>query len=202
MLRSIARSSLLVALVSSLVAAPSRADDAPTAAAPAATTSDSGSTSKGATNGGSSWTAPAANNMTNRLVYAGVGEGGGYGSFFAVRGGLQWGFVSVADGFSLNGYAEVGLGICCGYLFVPLEAGATVSYDKLPVKIFAGLGFTAIPNTVSGASTPLGVDIMTMGVYPLPIVAKGFSAQVELGVYAVSGGWASFHSNFGVGYSF
>ncbi len=109
MLRSIARSSLLIALVSALVAAPARADDAPATATPAATASDSSSTSKGATNGGSSWTAPAANNMTNRLVYAGLGEAGGYGSAFALRGGLDWGFASVADGFSINGYAELGL---------------------------------------------------------------------------------------------
>ena len=78
-----------------------------------------------------------------------------------------------------------------GTLF-PLTAGAAVRYDKLPVGILGGLGFTVMPNSINGAPTPVGLAIQGMGFLPLPQVMPNFGANLQIAYHILNNGFGLF----------
>jgi hypothetical protein len=67
-----------------------------------------------------------------------------------------------------------------GKTYFPLAAGAGVRYDKAgPLQILGGLGLAIAANTGS-SSTPVGVRIMGMVLYPLTQVNPNLSIQTQL----------------------
>jgi hypothetical protein len=89
-----------------------------------------------------------------------------------------------------------------GDLFFPLAAGAGVRYDKAgPIQLLGGLGFALLPHTGSGPSTPLGLRIMGMVLYPLPQLNPNLSAQAQISYDFLSDSTHLFAFTVGVGYA-
>ena len=65
-------------------------------------------------------------------------------------------------------------------IILPIAVGAGVRYDKAgPVQLLGGLGFALLPNTASGAGTPVGLRIMGTGPYKITSFPSSTAATVE-----------------------
>ncbi len=154
----------------------------------------------------------AGTKATGNFVWGGIGlyrvgitvdfgggsvSGSSTGFGFNVGGAIN--LVPITPDLQLAGWANAAIAFPSINVY-PLTAGLAVRYDKLPVQLLGGLGFTIMPN--GGNDTPLGLDIMVMGLYPLPMVAPRFSAEAQMSYNILSSGYSLFTFTVGAGYGF
>ncbi|MGZ6126013.1 MAG: hypothetical protein ACXWLR_13685, partial [Myxococcales bacterium] len=113
------------------------------------------------------------------LGFYDVSNNGGQGAFGLHVGGAA-NLLSLTPDLPLIGWADVGIGFPSGGTIFPLKLGAGVRYDRAgPVQLLGGLAFAILPNS-GGSTTPLGVGLMGMVLYPLPQVHRNLSVQAQL----------------------
>lgn len=169
-----------------LIAGPAFAETAPPpAAAPLSTTPANGMTGTKA---------------TGRFGWAGIGiyDFSGFAEF-GLNVGAAVNVLPITPDLEGAVWGNAAIAFGSGTLF-PLTIGGGVRYDKLPVQLFGGLGLTAVLS--SFGTTPVGLDIMAMGLYPLPQVDPHLSAQGQISYNILSNGFSLFTLTAGVGYSF
>jgi hypothetical protein len=147
-----------------------------------------------------------ANAGTKRSAYIGWAGLGLYSvdgtATFALHAGGAVNLLPLAPDLPLIGWADVGVGIAGAVVF-PLKLGAGVRYDRAgPVQLLGGAAFTVMPTTVSGASTPVGISLMGMVLYPLPRLNPNLSAQAQIGYDILSANGGTFELTVGVGWAF
>ena len=144
---------------------------------------------------------------TKRSAYIGwAGLGfysvGGTGAF-ALHAGGAVNLLPLAPDLPLIGWADVGIGFASGGTVFPLKLGAGVRYDRAgPVQLLGGAAFTVMPTSISGASTPVGISLMGMVLYPLPQLNPNLSAQAQIGYDILSQGAGTFELTVGIGWAF
>jgi len=147
---------------------------------------------------------------TGRFAWGGLGfynfsfDCGGFGGCsttdFGFNAGASVNVLPITPDLPLTVWGNVALAFGSG-TFLPLTAGAGVRYDKLPVQLFGGLGLEIVPHT-GGGSTPIGVEFLVMGLYPLPQVDPRLSVEAQLSYSILNQGFSLFVFTAGVGYSF
>lgn len=124
----------------------------------------------------------------------------GSSTYFGFHAGGAANLVNLTPDLPLVGWGDIALTLGSD-LFFPLAVGAGVRYDKAgPVQLLGGLGFALMPHT-GGGTTPLGLRIMGMLLYPLPQVHKNLSAQTQLSYDILSNGFHLFTFTVGVGWA-
>jgi len=119
---------------------------------------------------------------------------------FGITGGGAYGFVQLAPGLMLNGWGDIAIALGSD-TYLPINVGAGVTYDKLPVVLFGGLGFElAVPT--GGGSTSEGVDIKVMGLSPRAQVMAHLAAQAQFNIAFLSNSLTIWTLTVGAGYSF
>lgn len=156
--------------------------------------------------------APTDDSMagTKRTPYIGWGGIGlynvssnGSSSAFGLHVGGAANLLSLTPDLPLIAWADVGLGFPTGGTIFPLKAGAGVRYDKAgPVQLLGGVAFAIMPNSFTGAPTPVGVGLMGMVLYPLPQLHRNLSAQAQIGYDILNNGFGLFTLMFGAGWAF
>jgi hypothetical protein len=122
-------------------------------------------------------------------------------TYFGFHAGAAANLLQLTPDLPLVGWGDVALTLG-GDLFFPLSAGAGVRYDKAgPVQLLGGVGFAILPNTISGAPTPVGVRLMGMVLYPLPQVHPNLSAQLQLSYDILNNGFHLFTFTVGAGWA-
>ncbi|HUJ29182.1 MAG TPA: hypothetical protein VLW85_24350 [Myxococcales bacterium] len=191
-------------LAGAICAAPAFAAPSPAPApAPAATPAPaSTSSSTGAVNTGRiAWGNIGLYDIGISVDVPGFGSVSSSSSYFGINAGAAMNILPLAPDLPLAVWANVAISFASGGQFFPLTAGAAVRYDKLPVQLFGGLGFTIMPNTSSGSPTPVGLAIQLMGLYPLPMVNPNLSADLQIAyhilndnfslwTFTIGGAWA------------
>ena len=130
----------------------------------------------------------AGNGFTYSEADFGVGAGG------AVN------LAQLTPDVPLAGFANVAIAFATGGLAFPLTAGAAIRYDKLPVQLLGGLGFTIMPNS-TGAGTGVGAGILLMGLYPLPQLDPRLSAQAQIQYHLLTNNLSLFEFVVGAGFA-
>jgi hypothetical protein len=148
-----------------------------------------------------------ANAGTKRSAYIGWAGLGFYSisgtGAFALHAGGAVNLLPLAPDLPLIGWADVGIGFASGGTVFPLKLGAGVRYDRAgPFQLLGGAAFTVMPTSVSGASTPVGISLMGMALYPLPQLNPNLSAQAQIGYDILSEGASTFEFTVGVGWAF
>lgn len=157
-------------------------------------------------------TAPAA--PTNaRVVWGGIGYynvsvtiNTNFGSFsnsagaFGINGGGAFNVAQLGTDVPLALWGNVALGFPSGFTILPFSVGAAARYDKLPVQLLGGLGFTLMPQP-SGPSTVAGGCIQAIGLIPLPDVNRNFSLQFQIAYHILSNSEQLFTLTGGVGWA-
>ena len=158
--------------------------------------------------------APAAGKPIQHLAWGGVGlysisesVDTPLGTFsssttnFGFNGGAAVNLVPLTPDLPLAVFGNVALTFGSDFSAFPITGGAAVHYDKLPVQLLGGLGFTLMPHT-GGGNTPLGLGILLMGLYPLPQVAPNVSAQAQVQYHIMNDGFSLLVFDIGAGYTF
>jgi hypothetical protein len=117
----------------------------------------------------------------------GFGSVSGSSSYFGLNAGGVYDVIALAPDLPLGVMGNVAFAFGSD-VFVPITVGAAVHYDKLPVQLLGGLGFTLMPHS-GGGSTPLGVGLLLMGSYPLPQVRPGLSAYAQFQYHFLNDGF-------------
>jgi len=131
----------------------------------------------------------------SRFGWGGIGIGGsrytfddGFGfsasstdTTFDINLGVAVGFLPITSGLSLDVWGSLSANIG-SYVYFPISVGVGVVYDRLPIQLFGGLGFSLVPNTVPSelVGTAVGADIILMGIYPLPKVLPHLGGYAQL----------------------
>ncbi len=137
------------------------------------------------------------------IGYHNVSAGGGGEGAFGIHVGGAANLLSLTPDLPLVGWADIGLGFPSGGTIFPLKLGAGVRYDKAgPVQLLGGLALAILPNSFTGAPTPIGLGLMGMALYPLPQVQRNLSAMVQIGYDFLSDSWGLFTLMFGAGWAF
>lgn len=121
---------------------------------------------------------------------------------FGFNAGGAYDILPLTPDLPLSIVANVGLAFGSFGVTIPITAGAAVHYDKLPVQLLGGLGFTIMPNTGTNAPTPLGLGILLMGSYPLPQIKPGVSAMAQFQYHFLSDGFSLLVFDVGIEYGF
>jgi hypothetical protein len=130
----------------------------------------------------------------------GFGTVSGSSTYFGFHAGGAANLLSLTPDLPLVGWADIAMTLGSD-LFFPLAAGAGVRYDKAgPVQLLGGLGFALMPHT-GGGTTPLGLRIMGMVLYPIPQLSPNLSAQVQISYDFLSNGFHLFAFTVGAGYA-
>jgi len=130
----------------------------------------------------------------------GFGTVSGSSTYFGFHAGGAANLINLTPDLPLVGWGDIALTLG-GDLFFPLAVGAGVRYDKAgPVQLLGGLGFALMPHT-GGGTTPLGLRIMGMVLYPLPQVHRNLSAQAQLSYDILSDGFHLFTFTVGAGWA-
>ena len=88
-------------------------------------------------------------------------------------------------------------------MILPIKLGAGVRYVRAgPVQLLGGVALAFMPNTFSGAPTPVGVGLMGTVLYPLPQLHPNLSAQAQIGYDFLSDGFGLFGLTAGAGWAF
>jgi hypothetical protein len=145
----------------------------------------------------------AGTKRTPYIGWAGIGlyDVSGSGAFgFHVGGAVS--LLSLTPDLPLIGWADAGIGFPSGGTIFPLKIGVGVRYDDAgPVQLLGGLDFAITPNSYSGISTPVGLGLMGMVLYPLPQVHRNLSAQVQIGYDFMNNSFGTFWLMFGAGWA-
>ena len=121
---------------------------------------------------------------------------------FGIGAGGAMNLAQLSPDVPLAGFVNAAISFASGGQFFPLTAGAAVRYDKLPVQLLGGLGFTLMPNS-GGANTGVGLQFpLLMGLYPLPQITPNLSAQVQFAYNFLNNGLSLLQFTFGGGYAF
>ena len=144
---------------------------------------------------------------TKRTPYIGWGGLGlynvssGVGStYFGFHAGGAANLIQLTNDLPLIGWGDLAMTLGSD-LFFPIAVGAGVRYDKAgPVQLLGGLGFALLPHT-GGGTTPAGVRIMGMVLYPLPQLNPNLSAQVQVSYDILSSSVQLFTFTVGAGYA-
>ncbi|HEY6909214.1 MAG TPA: hypothetical protein VI356_07585, partial [Myxococcales bacterium] len=122
---------------------------------------------------------------------------------FAIHAGGAVNLLPLTPEMPLIGWADVGMGFASGGTVFPLKLGAGVRYDRAgPVQLLGGAAFTVMPTTVANASTPVGISLMGMVLYPLPQLNPNLSAQAQIGYDILTESASTFELTVGVGWAF
>ncbi len=187
----------LLALAAGLVAAPARAQ------APATPTTTIDSSGRGPGYVGDTYVWGQIGFYTLGIS---VSSGGFSASASTTNFGLGVGgaknLLPLAQGLNLAAYVDLNVDLATGSTAFPVSIGALARYDGLPVHLAGGLGFTAVFGSFGDASTPLGVDIMLQGAYPLASVMKNLSAQAQFHYHILSNSFSLWSFTIGAGYGF
>src|SRR6201999_269810 len=73
-------------------------------------------------------------------------------AYFGISAGAALDVLQLVPDLQLSIFGNAAIAFGSDLVF-PLDAGAAVHYDALPVMLFGGLSFSVVPNTASGAST-------------------------------------------------
>lgn len=131
----------------------------------------------------------------------GFGTVSGSSTYFGLHAGGAANLLSLTPDLPLVGWGDIALTLGSD-LFFPVAAGAGVRYDKAgPVQLLGGLGFVLMPHTGGGPSTPLGLRIMGMVLYPIPQLNPNLSAQAQISYDFLSDGFHMFAFTVGAGYA-
>jgi hypothetical protein len=180
-----------------LLAAPAAAP-AP-APAPATTTTSS----NGAVNTGRvAWGNIGLYDIGISVDVPGFGTVSGSSSYFGINVGAAVNVAALTPDIPLALWGNAAISFASGGQFFPLTAGAAVRYDKWPVQVLGGLGFTLMPNSGGGGVTPLGLAIQLMGFYPLPSVNPNLSADLQIAYHILNNSYSLFTFTVGAGYAF
>ena len=121
-------------------------------------------------------------------------------TYFGLHAGGAANLLQLAPDLPLVGWGDIALTLGSD-LFFPLAVGAGVRYDKAgPVQLLGGLGFALLPHT-GGGTTPLGVRIMAMVLYPIPQLMPNLSAQAQISYDILSDSFHLFTFTVGAGYA-
>ena len=188
--------SALILLAAPVLAAPAPAP-AP-ATSPSSTTSSSGAVNTGRI----AWGNIGLYDIGQSVDVPGFGTVSGSSSYFGINVGAAVNVMPLAPDVPLALWGNAAISFGSGGQFFPLTVGAAVRYDKLPVQLLGGLGFTLMPVTVTGAPTPVGLAIQLAGFYPLPQVNPNLSADLQIAYHILNNGFSLFTFTVGVGYAF
>ncbi len=126
------------------------------------------------------------------------GSVSGSDTYFGMHAGGAANLVALAPDLPLVGWGDISLTLGRDFFF-PLAAGVGVRYDKAgPLQLLGGLGVAVLPHT-GGGTTPLGMRILAMALYPLPQVNPNLSGQAQLSYDILSDGFHLFTFTVGVG---
>lgn len=133
-----------------------------------------------------------------------VDIGGGFtvsgsSTYFGIHAGGAASLLNLTPDLPLVAWGDIAATI--GDAFFPIAVGAGVRYDKAgPVQLLGGAGFALMPHS-GGGSTPLGLRILGMVLYPLPQVHKNLSAQGQISYDFLSDGFHLFTFTVGAGWA-
>jgi len=120
--------------------------------------------------------------------------------YFGFHAGAAANLIQLTPDLPLVGWADVALAFG-SEAFFPLAAGAGVRYDKAgPLQLLGGAGFAVLPHTGAG-TTPVGLRLMGMALYPLPQVARNLSAQTQISYDILTESSHLFTFTVGIGYA-
>jgi hypothetical protein len=120
---------------------------------------------------------------------------------FGINLGAAYDLVAITPDLPLSVWANIALAFASDYTIFPITLGAAVHYDKLPVQLLGGLGFTIMPHSGSG-STPVGLAILLHAAYPLPQIKPGISAYAQFQYHFLDDGFDLLVFDIGLQYGF
>jgi hypothetical protein len=186
--RSFASPILLAASLA--IAAPAIADSRTSAAASGTQTASFADSIGSSTPTGS----PGA---SKRFGWAGIGYYNAASTgFFGFNIGAALDVLPLTPELPLSVFGNVALAFSSDVLF-PLTAGAAVHYDKLPVLLLGGVGFTIMPHSGAGG-TPVGLALLGMASYPLPQIRPGVSGMAQIQYHILDDGFSLFVIDVGL----
>jgi hypothetical protein len=121
---------------------------------------------------------------------------------FGFNAGGAYDLIALTPDLPLSAFANVGLGFGSFGVTIPITIGAAVHYDKLPVQLLGGLGFTLMPNTGDNTPTPIGLGILLMAAYPLPQLKPGISVEAQFQYHFLDDSFSLLVFDVGLEYGF
>jgi hypothetical protein len=120
--------------------------------------------------------------------------------------GAAFAVARLGEGFHFSVFANFA-GAFGDLDYYPLTVGAGFAYDRLPLHLFGGAGFTVAPHTTGytadeSNNVAVGADVFLMALYPLPDVARHFGVQSQLQFNFLSQGFFIWSLSLGFAYSF
>jgi hypothetical protein len=151
------------------------------------------------TSSGLGTTDTSASGPLRRFGWAGVGYYNGAGeSFIGFNAGGALDLVAVAPDLPLGVLGNVAIGLGSD-LIIPITLGAEVHYDRLPVTLLGGAGFTLIPHTGGGSgAAAAGLGLIGMASYPLPQIRQGAAAMAQIQYHFMSQDFSLFVLDLGL----
>ena len=144
---------------------------------------------------------------TKRTPYIGWGGIGFYNvsagnssGAFGLHAGGAVSLISLTPELPLIAWGDVALGFPTGGTIFPIKLGAGVRYDRAgPFQLLGGAGFALLPHTGAG-TTPVGLRLMGMVLYPLPMLDRNLTAQGQISYDLLSESSHLFAVTLGIGY--
>jgi hypothetical protein len=138
-----------------------------------------------------------------RIAWGGIGYYNISGSFnsvgaFGINVGGAINVVPLTPDLPLAIWGNFAIAFPSGFNAYPLTAGAAIRYDKIPVHLLGGLGFTIMPQS-NGGPTVAGLGIQAMGFIPL---TADLSAQAGIAYHFLNKSEDLFTLTGGIGWSF
>lgn len=130
------------------------------------------------------------------------GSVSGSSGAFGINVGTALNVYQITPDVPLAIWGNAAIAFPTGGTVFPLTAGAAVRYDKLPVGLLGGVGFTLMPNSFNGAPTPVGVALQAMGFLPIPQVMPNFGGNVQIAYHILNNGFDLFTLTFGATISY
>jgi hypothetical protein len=133
-----------------------------------------------------------------------VGDVTAHSANLAVELGLSENIYPMAKQLNLTIWASAGLAVANtdAGTYVPLSLGFGARFDQLPVQLFAGAGFVFIPHT-GALDTPIGLALRFMAQVPLPFFeTRRFAAQGTFTYNVLNDNFQLWTLTFGLGFAF
>jgi len=131
---------------------------------------------------------PGLGSVSNSTVYFGFHAGGSAN------------LIQLTNDLPLVGWGDIAMTVGSD-LSWPIAFGPGVRYDKAgPFQLLGGLGFAFLPHTGAG-TTPVGLRILAMALYPLPQVHRNLSAQTQFSYDFLNNGFHLFTWTVGAGWA-
>jgi hypothetical protein len=142
-----------------------------------------------------------SNGPLRRFGWAGIGYyNAASEGFLGFNAGGALDLAVVAPDLPLGVFGNVAIAFGSDVI-LPITVGGEVHYDKLPVQLLGGAGFTLMPHS-GGGSTAAGLALMGMASYALPQIRQGAAAMAQVQYHFMSAGFSLFVLDVGITMAF